>query len=306
MKIKSKTVADVIEALIGAFLSAGGEVAALSFMAWLGINVDFVNVPYTRNVALNPELHVNVPYLQSLLNYSFRDVSLLVEALTHGSYMLPEIPGCYQRLEFLGDALLDYLITVHLYHKYPGLSPGLLTDLRSASVNNDCYAQAAVKAELYKHVLHASPELHRQIVHTICNHVVVPSASTFGWESETNYPKVLGDIIESLAGAIFLDSGYNTEVVFQCMRPLLEPLITPETLKLHPVRELVELCQKEHYVLKKPIVCNRNGKACATVEVEASGVVYKEMRSEADRKTAKRLACKAVLKSLKERMPAGQ
>ncbi|KAL0382577.1 UNVERIFIED_CONTAM: Endoribonuclease Dicer2 [Sesamum calycinum] len=306
MKIKSKTVADVIEALIGAFLSAGGEVAALSFMAWLGINIDFVNVPYSRNAAVNPELHVNVPYLQSLLNYSFRDVSLLVEALTHGSYMLPEIPGCYQRLEFLGDALLDYLITVYLYHKYPGLSPGLLTDLRSASVNNDCYAQAAVKAELYKHVLHASPELHRQIVHTVCNHVVVPSASTFGWESETNYPKVLGDIIESLAGAIFVDSGYNMEVVFQCMRPLLEPLITPETLKLHPVRELVELCQREHYVLKKTIVCNRNGKACATVEVEASGVVYKETCSEADRKMAKRLACKAVLKSLKERMPTGQ
>ncbi|KAL0340835.1 UNVERIFIED_CONTAM: Endoribonuclease Dicer2 [Sesamum radiatum] len=306
MKIKSKTVADVIEALIGAFLSAGGEVAALSFMAWLGINVDFVNVPYTRNAAVNPELHVNVPYLQSLLNYSFRDVSLLVEALTHGSYMLPEIPGCYQRLEFLGDALLDYLITVYLYHKYPGLSPGLLTDLRSASVNNDCYAQAAVKAELYKHVLHASPELHRQIVHTVCNHVVVPSASTFGWESETNYPKVLGDIIESLAGAIFVDSGYNMEVVFQCMRPLLEPLITPETLKLHPVRELNELCQREHYVLNKTIVCNRNGKACATVEVEASGVVYKETCSGADRKMAKRLACKAVLKSLKERMPTGE
>ncbi|XP_011084676.1 endoribonuclease Dicer homolog 2 isoform X1 [Sesamum indicum] len=306
MKIKSKTVADVIEALIGAFLSAGGEVAALSFMTWLGISVDFVNVPYTRNVAVNPELHVNVPHLQSLLNYSFRDVSLLVEALTHGSYMLPEIPGCYQRLEFLGDALLDYLITVHLYHKHPGLSPGLLTDLRSASVNNDCYAQAAVKAELYKHVLHASPELHRHIVHAVCNHVVVPSASTFGWESETNYPKVLGDIIESLAGAIFVDSGYNMEVVFQCVRPLLEPLVTPETLKLHPVRELVELCQSEHYVFKKTTVCNQNGKACATVEVEASGVVYKEMRCEADRKTAKRLACKAVLKSLKERMPAGQ
>ncbi|KAK4380892.1 Endoribonuclease Dicer2 [Sesamum angolense] len=118
--------------------------------------------------------------------------------------------------------------------------------------------------------------------------------------------KVLGDIIESLAGAIFVDSGYIMEVVFQCMRPLLEPLITPETLKLHPVRELNELCQREHYVLNKTIVCNRNGKACATVEVEASGVVYKETCSGADRKMAKRLACKAVLKSLKERMPTGQ
>lgn len=95
-KVKLKTVADVIEALIGAYLSAGGEKAALYFMVWLGIDIDFVNVSYTRNFVLKPELLVNVESLQSLLNYKFRDASLLVEALTHGSYMLPEIPGCYQ------------------------------------------------------------------------------------------------------------------------------------------------------------------------------------------------------------------
>lgn len=70
--------------------------AALSFMAWIGIKVDFVNVPYTRTLVENPEKYVNIRYLESLLGYSFRDASLLVEALTHGSYMRPEIPGCYQ------------------------------------------------------------------------------------------------------------------------------------------------------------------------------------------------------------------
>lgn len=69
---------------------------ALSFMAWLGIDVDFVNVPYTRHFPVNSERHVNVNFFESLLNYQFHDVSLLVEALTHGSYMVPEIPRCYQ------------------------------------------------------------------------------------------------------------------------------------------------------------------------------------------------------------------
>ncbi|XP_051121429.1 endoribonuclease Dicer homolog 2 isoform X2 [Andrographis paniculata] len=301
-KLKSKIIADVVEALIGAYLSTGGEAAALSFMVWLGIEIDSVGIPYTRNFAVKPEVHVNIGYFQSLLNYTFRDASLLVEALTHGSYMLPEIPGCYQRLEFLGDAVLDYLITKHLYYKYPNLSPGLLTDLRSASVNNECYALSAIKAGLYKHVLHTSQVLHKQIVHSVRKFKESGMASTFGWESETTFPKVLGDVIESLAGAIYVDSGYNKEVVFECMRPLLEPLVSPETVKLHPVRELSEVCQREHYVLMKPVVSYKNGVAHATVEVDANGVLHRETCCEADKKTAKKLACKAVLKSLKESM----
>ncbi|XP_022864745.1 endoribonuclease Dicer homolog 2-like [Olea europaea var. sylvestris] len=300
--LKSKVIADVVEALIGAFLSTGGESAALSFMAWLGINVDTVGVPYTRPFPVNPEVYVNVRYVESLLNYRFRDASYLVEALTHGSYMLPEIPRCYQRLEFLGDSVLDYVITVNLYHKYPGLSPGLLTDLRSASVNNDCYAQSAVKAGLHKHILHASQELHRHIIKTVNNSEELHSVSTFGWESEITYPKVLGDVIESLAGAIFVDSGYNKEIVFESIRPLLEPMVTLETLRLHPVRELSELCQKQHFTFKKPVVFRENGVSFVEVEVEADGFVHKESRSASDKKTAERLACKAVLNSLKERI----
>ncbi|KAG6760040.1 hypothetical protein POTOM_036539 [Populus tomentosa] len=268
-KVGSKRVADVVEALIGAYLSTGGEVLALFFMDWIGIKVDFMIVPNERHFQLQAEKFVNVRYLESLLNYSFRDPSLLVEALTHGSYMLPEIPSCYQRLEFLGDAVLDYLITMHLYKEYPGMSPGLLTDLRSASVNNDCYAQ---KSSL---------------------------GSTFGWESETSFPKVLGDVIESLAGAILVDSGYNKEIVFQSIRPLLEPLITPETVRLQPARELNELIQKQHFDYKKSVVSNGRN-ASIEIVVGANGVIFKHTATAADKKTAEKLASKEVLKSLKE------
>lgn len=299
-KTKSKRVADVVEALIGAFLSSGGEVAALSFMKWLGIDIDFVDAPSPRHFPMNAEKLVNVRYLESLLHYKFHDPSLLVEALTHGSYMLPEIPRCYQRLEFLGDAVLDYAVTAHLYFKYPGLSPGLITDLRSASVNNECYAQAAVKAGLHKHILHASQDLQRQIVNTVLSFEKLDPGSTFGWESETTFPKVLGDVIESLAGAIFVDSGFNKDIVFQSVRTLLEPLITPDTVKLHPVRELSELCDQKGYIKKKNVVSRENGVAYITVEVEADGVSHKFTCSERDKKMAEKVACKNVLKLLKE------
>ncbi|XP_071713455.1 endoribonuclease Dicer homolog 2-like [Rutidosis leptorrhynchoides] len=300
--IKKKIIADVIEALIGVFLSQGGEMAALSFMGWLGLSADFGNTPYIRELTVQPERFLNIRHVEGLLDYTFRDPSLLVEAFTHASYMLSEIPRCYQRLEFLGDAVLDYLITVHLYIKYPGMSPGLLTDLRSASVNNDCYAQSAVKVELHKHILHGSPDLHRHIINTVQNFDKLSLDSTFGWESRTTFPKVLADVIESLAGAILVDSGYDKELVFKKIMPLLGPLVTPETLKLHPVKELHDLTQKHHYNLKKSHKRTEDGTICFTVEVEAEGHVLKESCMARDKKMGERLASRSVLNLLKEKM----
>ncbi|KAE8698887.1 Endoribonuclease Dicer-like protein 2 [Hibiscus syriacus] len=298
-KVKNKKVADVVEALIGAYLSTGGEAAALAFMNWLGINTDVPEILYVRRFEVQAETFVNVRYFESLLNYSFKDSSVLVEALTHGSYMLPAVPGCYQRLEFLGDSVLDYLITLYFYNKYPGIMPGLLTDLRSASVNNNCYALSAVKTGLHKHILHASQKLHKDIKETVQSFHESSLEYTFGWESQKSFPKVLGDVMESLAGAIFVDSGYDKDVVFRSIRPLLEPMITPETMTVHPVKELHDICQKEYYKLGEPVVSRDGGVSSITIEVEANGRVFKHTSTASDKKMAKKLASKEVLKSLK-------
>ncbi|XP_028758759.1 endoribonuclease Dicer homolog 2-like [Neltuma alba] len=300
-KLDNEKVADVVEALTGAILSTGGEKAALKFLDWIGIKVDFDITPNKRLLIAHPQTLVNVKSLESLLNYSFNDSSLLVEALTHGSYTRLEIPR-YQRLEFLGDSLLDFLITEHLYNKYPGPSQGLLTDMRSASVNNDCYARSAIKFELHKHILHSSQELEKNIAQAINKFKGSSTEPTFGWDTETFLPKVLADIIESLAGAIFVDSGFNKEVVFKSIRPLLEPLVTPETLPIHPVRELREFCQKLNYklVLGEPFVDRNDGSTCVTVRVLANGKTCKHTSRAANRDIAEKKACKKVLISLKK------
>ncbi|ONH95036.1 hypothetical protein PRUPE_7G047900 [Prunus persica] len=297
-KIKGKRVADVVEALIGAFLSTGGEIAAIYFMNWVGIKVDLFHIPYERHFQVQPEKLIDVRHLESLLNnYSFRDPSLLLEALTHGSYMLPQIPGCYERLEFLGDAVLDYVITAHLYHKYPDMSPGLLTDMRSASVNNICYARTAVRAGLHKHILASDCVLHTDIANTVNNFGSLSAESTFGWESETYFSEVLADIIESLAGAIFVDSEYDKNAVFKSIRPLLEPLVSPETMPLNPAKEFHDYCQKMQYIMKKPVKSIQNGVATRTIEVEANGVVkYTHTSTASNNDTAKRLACREFLR----------
>lgn len=68
-----------------------------------------------------------------------------------------------QRLEFLGDAVLDILVTTHLYENHKEVDPGLLTDMRSASVNNDNFALAAVRQNLHPHLQDVSPALESQI-----------------------------------------------------------------------------------------------------------------------------------------------
>lgn len=191
----------------------------MQFLNRIGIEVNFDFVPYERPFRVDVHKLINVGHLESLLKYTFNDRSLLLEAMTHGSYMLPEIPRCYQvtlihackctyikvikyllivnneivcmqRLEFLGDSVLDYAITVHLYNKYPGMTPELLTDMRSASVSNDCYSRTALKAQLHKSILHCSHDLHKHISSAVQNFETLSSEATYGWESEISFPKV--------------------------------------------------------------------------------------------------------------------
>lgn len=75
-----------------------------------------------------------------------------------------------QRLEFLGDSVLDVLVTEHLYNNNkPGLSPGLLTYKRSDCVNNKILAWFAIKAGLHKHILRSSSDIDKNIDKTVKN-----------------------------------------------------------------------------------------------------------------------------------------
>lgn len=198
--IPDKSIADCVEALIGANLIECGPRGALLFMSWLGIRVlPWKDVPCDESIAKSipgstkpierdgikyqttygfwkapksPLLHFAPhPYetLELLLDgysefeahigYFFNDRSYLLQAMTHASYSQNRLTDCYQRLEFLGDAVLDYLITRHLYEDLRQHSPGALTDLRSALVNNTIFASLAVRHDFHKYFRHLSPGL---------------------------------------------------------------------------------------------------------------------------------------------------
>ncbi|XP_010241057.1 PREDICTED: endoribonuclease Dicer homolog 1 [Nelumbo nucifera] len=300
--LSSKTLADVVEALIGVYYVEGGKQAANHLMKWIGIQVEFdpKEIESSNKPRAIPESilrSVNFEALEGALNIKFKDRGLLVESITHASRPSSGV-SCYQRLEFVGDAVLDHLITRHLFFTYTDLPPGRLTDLRAAAVNNENFARVAVKHKLHLHLRHGSSALEAQIrdfVNDVQDELLKPGFNSFGL-GDCKAPKVLGDIVESIAGAIFLDSGGDTSVVWRVFQPLLHPMVTPETLPMHPVRELQERCQQQAEGLEYKATRSGN---LATVEVYIDGVQV-GIAQNPQKKMAQKLAARNALIVLKD------
>nr|AJA90780.1 Dicer-like 3 [Pinus canariensis] len=303
----SKTIADSVEALIGAYLVGKDLDAALKFMSWMNIEVasepELVTSAFER-ASVHPSVlrSVNIHGLESQLGYVFHNKGLLVEAITHASQQDFEGGCCYQRLEFLGDSVLDLLITQHLFSEHPDLPPGVLTDLRSAAVNNKKFAHVAVQHNLHQYLRHGSGILLGQItrfVKAVQEQESKNQSTSLG--PGVQAPKVLGDLVESIAGAILIDSKFDIKQVWEIMRPLLSPIVTPETLDLHPLREVSELCHLKGYpiVWKKSIQEGKLVIATMEVAVEDNTLIGKGCKT--SKKSAKEKAAREILKQMEER-----
>jgi len=131
----------------------------------------------------------------------FADVGLLQRALTHRSYVNehPEILEDNERLEFLGDAVLDFLTGAWLYNRFPEMDEGQLTRLRSALVRTEQLAAFAHDIHMGQVLLLGRGE-----------------EATGGRERQA----LLCGAFEALIGAIYLDSGLDR--VMEFMEPRLE------------------------------------------------------------------------------------
>ncbi|KAJ8750873.1 hypothetical protein K2173_016054 [Erythroxylum novogranatense] len=250
--ISSKTISDCVEAVIGAYYISGGLVPALHVMKWLGVDAELdpslvVEAINSRSLWSHVPKEDDTKVLESKLGYTFCVKFLLQEATTHATMREHGVCYCYQRLEFLGDAVLDLLITFYLYQNHTDVDPGKLTDLRSASVSNEHFAQVAVRRDLYKHLQHCSALLLSQITDYV--KFVKGSDETAKATRGPKAPKALGDLVESIAGAMLIDTNLNLDLVWKIFQPLLSPLVTLESLELPPVRQLRILCDHLGYFI---------------------------------------------------------
>ncbi len=119
--------------------------------------------------------------LQEILDYKFNDIALLQLALTHRSYSRQN----NERLEFVGDGILDYVIAMNLYNRYPHLSEGSLSKIRASLVNQNALLEIASEMDLGKYLL------------------LGPGEERSGGRKR---PSILADCLEALIAAVAFDS----------------------------------------------------------------------------------------------------
>ena len=123
--------------------------------------------------------------LEKALNYQFRRDDLITEALTHKSY---KKPYNNERLEFLGDAVLDLIVGEYLFKKFPKENEGLLSKIRASLVNEKGFAKLAIDINLGDSLLISPAE-----------------ENNFG----RTKPSLLSNAFEAILGAIYMESGLN-------------------------------------------------------------------------------------------------
>ncbi|KAG0025287.1 Dicer-like protein 1 [Podila clonocystis] len=270
--LSNKTLADIVESTMGAALLSGGAEAAFACAKALGIpfnefdtwtdferihrelsqdSKDDADYRIARSEAFQDRLHG----MEKLLHYTFQHPSLAQEAMTHQSAVAyPGDAFDYQRLEFLGDAVLDFLVVSYYYEKYPDAPPGAITLIKSSSVNNQILGAMAVAWGLGEFLVHMSEPLAGEIERVIVAMEAIKETSKSGalegeYWIDLKMPKVLGDVVESMLGAVFVDCGFNvariTELFGHMIRPFLDKHVDLDSIVLHSVKCLVEYLQAQ-------------------------------------------------------------
>ncbi|KAM7279706.1 hypothetical protein ACFE04_006840 [Oxalis oulophora] len=182
--------------------------------------------------------------IEKLLDYTFKDKSLIEDALTHPSFTAGTADS-YERLEFIGDAALGLALSNHLYLSYEKLDAGQMSLLRSANVSTEKLARVAVKWGLFDFVTHNSNSLDFKVKEFVQAVEQEDELTIYG--GSVKAPKILADIVESVAAAIYIDLNFDLEALWVVFRPFLEPIIGLQDLEQQPqpVTMLFELCQKK-------------------------------------------------------------
>jgi ribonuclease-3 len=174
----------------------------------------------------------------SELPHAFRRPELLELALTHASTDEEENN---ERLEFLGDAVLDLVVADELFHQLAGLSEGELTELKSSVVSRRSLAEAAHGLRLEER------------------------ARVGGGMRERSLPKsVLANLYEAVLGAVYLDAGYAAarDFALETLRPFLDRVRAKTALR-NPKQGLQHLCQSRFGVLPQYVLLRQRGEAHA-------------------------------------------
>ncbi|KAF9182335.1 Dicer-like protein 1 [Haplosporangium sp. Z 27] len=255
LKKTEKLSVSVFRRVIGAFIIHGGLDAALEATWMLGAAVDGsttnmkgIQVVYQINrpadltksitcpkdaVELDQGMAARVNKVQNTLGYTFNDVGILVEALTHESISVknPE-KRSYDRLELLGDGVLEHVVIEHYYNRYPNSDISDLNLFKSFVLSNNSlgsfYASLGLQTTLM-----TDPEEFDNTWIEDAEGVVRDRARGITDMENLHLSKVLGDAVEALVGAIFVDGGMDLEPVRRVVARSYIPFIDGSGVACH-------------------------------------------------------------------------
>ena len=164
-----------------------------------------------RSVTSSIQLHCLKPIVSVL--FLFRRSVFSRSAFLHPThpYMWENMPH-YQRLEFLGDALLDMVFINHLFYRHPDKDPQWLTEAKTVMVSNRFLGMLACELGFYKHLRHNSTAIGGQIREYLVEleeSKATANGSVDYWMSIIEPPKCLADIVEAYVAAMFIDSNFD-------------------------------------------------------------------------------------------------
>lgn len=216
-------------------------------------------------------------FVAKKLGHRFSDPNLLRTALTHRSFGAPN----NERLEFLGDGILDFVIAAALYQRFPDLPEGDLSRLRANLVKQETLHGLALGLDIGK-----------------CLHLGEGELKSGGAER----PSILADALEAVFGAIYLDAGFAAakKVIDDLYRGLLEA-IRPGQLQKDAKTRLQECLQGARKALPRYQLIETSGAAHEqrfTVSCEIANPPLRTLGSGPSRRIAEQVAAEQALKEL--------
>ncbi|CAL9223042.1 unnamed protein product [Arabidopsis halleri] len=183
----------------------------------------------------------SVEAVEKILNYTFTDKNLLKEAITKTSGSNIESSSLFERLEFLGDSVLLVVFSNHIEITYPNLHPNDLNDVRIANVSNETFARIAVNNNLHQFIIFEAPNpiLHKMIKDF--SEAVKEEVYPAPCGGLVKAPKFLADLVEAIAGAVYIDVDFDVQRVWEIFRVLVEPICTLDDLRKQPERTYLRL-----------------------------------------------------------------
>jgi ribonuclease-3 len=217
--------------------------------------------------------------LSKRLAYSFVNSNLLTQALTHRSYSAQN----NERLEFLGDGALNFMIAHQLYQRFPTIAEGDLSRLRAQLVKESTLSEIAISLDLGDELKLGEGEL-----------------KSAGWRR----PSILADAVEAIIGAVYLDGGFvAAEALVEHLFAKKLDTIDPKVIDKDPKSLLQELLQGKKIAVPEYSVTHLDGEAHAQVFIVECWIEKLNIRTVGEgtsRRIAEQQAAQLALEKLKK------